>query len=187
MDSTKFYSKSTGGFYLPGFHTPDQIPQDAVAIDESRYRELFAEEASGKKIVGDNNGNPVAVDPQTLLTREQAQAQQIGVLAAAYQAAIAQPIPFTSHAGVTKTYQADPQSIANLQAMIAAFGATQTVPAGFYWVSLDNTQVPFTYADMQGLAAVLGAQGWAAFQHLQTQKAAVLAAPTAPAALAVKW
>ena len=71
--------------------------------------------------------------------------------------------------------------------MLLAFGYTQTVPSGFYWVSLDNTQVPFTYADMQGLAAAFGLQGASAFQHLQTQKNAVLAATTVSAVQAITW
>jgi hypothetical protein len=88
---------------------------------------------------------------------------------------------------VTKTYQADPGSVANLQGMLLAFGATQAVPSGFYWVAADNTQVPFTYADMQGLAQALGTQGAAEFQHLQTQKAAILAATTVDAVQAITW
>jgi hypothetical protein len=122
-----------------------------------------------------------------LPTLAQAQAAQIALLTAAYQQAIQQPVSYTSKGGVTKTYQADPGSIANLQAMLLAFGATQTVPSGFYWVSADNTQVPFVYADMQGLAQVIGTQGATAFQHLQTQKAAVNAATTVTAVQSIVW
>lgn len=150
------------------------IPSDIANLD---YVEYLAWCASGH----------VAVDPLTLLTLEQAQAQQIGQLTGSYQSAIAQPVSFNSHGGVTKTYQADAQSIANLQAMLAAFGSTQTAPAGFYWVASDNTHVAFTYADMQGLAEAMGAQVWAAFQRLQTQKASVLAAVTPASALSVQW
>jgi len=117
----------------------------------------------------------------------QAQAAQIATLTAAYQQAIQAPVSYTSKGGVTKTYQADPGSVANLQSMLLAFGATQAVPSGFYWVAADNTQVPFTYADMQGLMQVLGMQAETAFQHLQTQKAAVKAATTVSAVQAVTW
>jgi uncharacterized protein with von Willebrand factor type A (vWA) domain len=61
------------------------------------------------------------------------------------------------------------------------------VPSGFYWVAADNTQVPFTYADMQGLAQALGTQDVAAFQHWQTQKAAVKAATTVADILSYDW
>ncbi len=120
-------------------------------------------------------------------TLPQAQAQQINLLRQAYNAAIQTPVSYTSKGGVTKTYQADPQSVANLTQMMLASQAAAATPTGFYWVSLDNTQVPFAYADMQGLAAAFGAQGAAAFQHLQTLKAEVLAATTVSGVQAINW
>ena len=120
-------------------------------------------------------------------TLSAAQAAQIAALAASYTTAIAQSVSFTSAGGITKTFQSDPQSVNNLANMLAAFPTQGVLPAGFYWVAADNTQVPFTVADMQGLAKVIGAQGFAAFQHLQTQKAAVLAATTVAAVQAITW
>lgn len=114
-----------------------------------------------------------------------AQAQQIGKMYFAYEAAIAQDVSFTTAALVTKMFQADPQSVANAQAMLAAYKIA--VPAGFYWVSRDNTQVAFTLADLQGLAKAMGDQGWGAFQTLQTRKASILAGTTIAAVQAVVW
>jgi hypothetical protein len=136
------------------------------------------------------NGALTQTDPNAPTTAQllaQAQSDQIALLRAAYQQAIQHPVSYTSKGGVTKTYQADPGSVANLQSMLLSFGATQTAPSGFYWVAADNTQVPFTYADMQGLAQALGTQGAAAFQHLQTQKSAVNAATTVAAVQAITW
>jgi len=116
-----------------------------------------------------------------------AQAAQTAALATAYQTAIGRPVSYTSKAGVAKTYQADSGSVANLTWMILAFQAAAATPAGFYWIALDNTQVPFTFADLQGLAAALGAQGAAAFAQLQVLKAQVAAATTVAAVLAVIW
>jgi hypothetical protein len=116
-----------------------------------------------------------------------AKATQIAVLASAYAVAIQQPVSFTSAGNVTKTYQADQGSISNLQNSILGFQKALATPTGFYWVAADNTQVPFTYADLQGLAAAMLAQGWTAFQHLQVQKAAVSAATTIVAVQAVVW
>jgi hypothetical protein len=116
-----------------------------------------------------------------------AQTAQVAILTAAYQSATQQPVIYTSKGGVTKTYQADSGSIANLQAMLFAFQSTAAVPTGFYWVASDNTQVPFTYADMQGLAQAIGTPAAAAFQQLQTLKAQVNAATTAVAVQAVAW
>jgi hypothetical protein len=134
--------------------------------------------------------NPTAATKSLLayvpaVTLAQAQAAQIAVLAAEYQTAIVQPVSFTSKAGVTKTFQADAASVANLTSMLLGFQAAAATPAGFYWLSVDNTQVPFTYADMQGLAAAFAAQGAAAFFVLQTKKAAVLAATSVAAAQAI--
>ena len=121
--------------------------------------------------------------PSAAVLLAQAQAAQVAVLAAAYSAATQATVSYTSKAGVTKTYQADQQSVYNLQASLSGAAAAQATPAGFYWVSLDNTQVPFTYADLQGLAQVIWLQAQAAFQRLQVAKAAVAAATT-PAAVA---
>lgn len=115
------------------------------------------------------------------------QAAQIGLLAGIYATAIAQPVTFTTAAGVTKTFQADQASIQNLSSMLAAFGPAGAAPTGFYWVAADNTQVPFTLADMQGLAKTIGNQGWAAFQNLQARKAEVLAASSAASIAAIVW
>lgn len=120
-------------------------------------------------------------------TLAQAQVRQLGLLYASYQAAVQQDISFTTTALVTKTFQADFGSQETLAKMIAAFQKTGIAPAGFYWVSRDNTQVPFTFADMQGLAAAMGAQGWAAFQNLQARKASVMAATTVAQVQAVAW
>ena len=66
----------------------------------------------------------------------------------------------------------------------AIAGAT---PAGFYWVAKDNTHVPFTPADLQGLYTDILAQGWAAFQTRQILKASVNAATTIAAVQACVW
>lgn len=117
----------------------------------------------------------------------QEQAAQAAAMALAYQAAISAPVSFTTSGKVAKTYQADAQSRQNLSDMIAACAGAGATPAGFYWVAADNTQVPFTYADLQGLAAAIGAQGWASFQRLQAANAAIAAATSVSAAQAVAF
>ncbi len=116
-----------------------------------------------------------------------AQANKLNAVKQAYQTAIAQPVSFTTKAGVAKTYQADSVSVSNLQAALLGASLTQATPSGFYWVSSDNTQVAFEYADLQGLAATIFAQGATAFQHLQSLKATIAAATTAAAVRAVTW
>jgi len=127
------------------------------------------------------------VAPSSAFLLAQAKALQLGVLSAAYGAAIQADVSYTTKAGVTKTFQADGGSVSNLQNAILGLQAAGATPSGFYWLSADNTQVPFTYADLQGLAAAMMAQGWTAFQHLQAQKAAVAAAASVSAVQAVSW
>lgn len=122
--------------------------------------------------------------PQTLA---QAQTQQIAVLEEAYASAITQPVTFTTSGGVKKTFQADADSQIVLIKAQQGYAIVGAVPDGFYWVASDNTQVPFTLADLKGLYAAMLAQGWSAFQYLQTQKAAVRAATTLAAVKAVTW
>jgi hypothetical protein len=101
-----------------------------------------------------------------------------GALVPSYNAAISANINFTSAGGVTKAYQADAKSLDLLHKEVTLYSTCSTpaaTPAGYYWVSADNTQVPFTLADLQGLAAAIGARGVAAFQNLQAKKSAVLA------------
>lgn len=103
-------------------------------------------------------------------------AAQIAELVTTYETAISQPVSFTTAAGVKQTYQTDPASRQKMADMLNAYEHTGAVPTGFYWVAADNTQVPFTLADLQGLANEVGAQGWAAFQALQAGKNALGAA-----------
>ncbi len=119
------------------------------------------------------------------LTLAQAQAAQIAVLEAAYAEAITEPVTFTTAGGVKKAFQADDDSQIVLIKAQQGYSIVGAVPDGFYWIASDNTQVPFTLADLKGLYAAMLAQGWSAFQRLQTQKAAVRAAKTIAAVNAV--
>lgn len=56
-----FYSKSTGGFYSYAIHG-DNMPRDSVEISEEDHAALMLAQANGKKISGDSNGQPVAID-----------------------------------------------------------------------------------------------------------------------------
>lgn len=57
-----FYSKTTGGFYDRSIHG-DNIPDDAVEITAEQHRELIEGQSQGKRIVADEAGHPVLVDP----------------------------------------------------------------------------------------------------------------------------
>lgn len=127
------------------------------------------------------------INGEAVITLATAQGLQMAILAAAYQNAISQPVSYTSKGGVAETFQADPGSTVNLQSTILGLQITGTTPTGFYWIAADNTQVPFTYADLQGLAETMLVQRWTAFQHLQAQKTAVNSATTVSGVMAVTW
>jgi len=95
---------------------------------------------------------------------------------ASYLTAIQGPVNYTSKGGVTTQYQADPGSVANLQSTILGFQLAQATPSGFYWVALDNTQVPFEYSDLLGLAQAMALPGAAAFAKRQSLKKQVAGA-----------
>lgn len=151
------------------------IPADPANSDYSAYLTWVA--------LG-NTATP-AFSAAELLTN--AQTSKLQSLVTSYQTTIAIPVAFTTAAAVAQTYQADAQSVANVQATLAGLAKAGVSPTGFYWVAADNTQVPFTYADVQGLAAAMLAQGWVAFKNLQTKKAATLATTTVSAASTVVW
>lgn len=54
-----FYS---GGFYDAAIHG-DKIPADAVEISSEQHATLLAAQSQGKRIVTDESGYPIAVDP----------------------------------------------------------------------------------------------------------------------------
>lgn len=116
-----------------------------------------------------------------------AKAGQVASIYVAYQNAIAQNVAYTTKDGVVQTYQADPVSIGYVNSMLSAYESARATPSGFYWIAADNTQVPFTYADLQGLAAAMGDQGWAAFQKLQGYKAQIKAARNIPDVQDITW
>lgn len=68
---TKFYSKSTGGFYSDEVHA--EIPKDAVQIDDSRWQYLLDGQSQGQEIVSDPAGNPFLKTPAPapVMTTEQ--------------------------------------------------------------------------------------------------------------------
>ena len=122
--------------------------------------------------------------PQDLAT---VQTAKLADLKDDYDEAIQQPVSYTTKAGIMQTFQGDDTAVANLSKMLLAFQGAGATPPGFYWVASDNTQVPFTYADMQGLAQAIGVNALTAFGNLQAKKAAVLAASTSAAVVDITW
>jgi len=64
----RFFSRSRGGFFDEAIHGAlgeegSLIPSDAQPVEAVAYTALLAEQATGKRIVGDAAGAPVAVVP----------------------------------------------------------------------------------------------------------------------------
>lgn len=138
-------------------------------------------------VVAEPTGQVWVTRPYSAVELDAGRQAQAGVLQSAYQAAIQANVHYTSQGGMSASYQADERSQQNLLKMLAAFGSAQHTPPGFYWVAADNTPVPLTFADLQGLAAAIAAPAIAAFQQLQALKAAVRAATTMSTIRAVTW
>jgi hypothetical protein len=116
-----------------------------------------------------------------------AQTAKIAELYANYQVAAQLSVSYKTVAGVPQTFQADSASQNTLLIAATGYGFAGATPAGFYWVALDNTQVPFTLDDLKGLYGVMLAQGNVAFNKLQTLKASVRSASTSADVQAVAW
>lgn len=119
-----------------------------------------------------------AVIPVDLPTLPQVQSERIAILSNAYNTAIQVPVAYMG-----ATFQADDASQSVLTKVLVA----GSVPAGFAWLDANNTPVNMTYAQLQGLAVAMLAQGQAAFVKLQTLKSQVRAATTVIKAQAIVW
>lgn len=69
-----FFSKSTNGFYNKELNG-DNIPKDAVTIDEATYFALFENQSKGQIIIGDENGYPINAPAPGLSEEEKAAIQ----------------------------------------------------------------------------------------------------------------
>lgn len=116
------------------------------------------------------------------ITLAQAQAAQLALIDAAYESAMQIPVAYMG-----TTFQADAASQDVLTKTLSALTPTGSTPTGFYWVDTANNQVAMTLIQLQGLATTMLAQGWSAFQHKQTQKAAIRAATTVAAVQSITW
>lgn len=116
-----------------------------------------------------------------------AQNAKIALLAQTYAQAITQDVSYTTSAGVTKTFQADPVAQNYILLTTTGYALIGSTPDGFYWVSSDNTRVPFTLTDLKGLYGAVLTQGAIAFQRVQDRKVSVRAATNQAEIDAVVW
>lgn len=178
------FSKQTQSFYPDDLTYPNE-PLDLVEVTDAEHQIAINRNADETL---DYVNNTLIIVSAPALTPQQAQTAQIASLTSSYQAAIYADIQYTSAGGVDQTFQSDAESVNILSQQLNVYVTAGTpLPSGYSWVAKDNSQVPFTVADLKGLASVIGTRGAAAFSHLQTQKAAVRAATTAAAVQAITF
>lgn len=170
------------GFY-DSIDSPVPSGVETIEITDEQWQTCLSQ--PGWTVTDDALTAPAVPTAAELLA--QARATQTALMYQAYGEAVTQSVSFKSAGGVTQTFQADTNSQNILLQSYTGFSASGSVPTGFYWVATDNTQVPFTLADLKGLYAAMLAQGWTAFQHLQDQKAAIRTAATATDVRDVVW
>lgn len=183
------------GFFISPEHSTDIAPPTLSANEVAVFANgawsavpdfrgaIWFDQASGAPTEITAIGLPpsnLGVSLPPALQLAQAQAAQIAILTAAYNAAIQQPVTYMG-----TSFQADASSQITLSKVIAALAGQ--VPSGFYWLDQNNNQVAMTYAQLQGLASAMMAQGWAAFQQLQARKVFVRGASTVAAVQAIVW
>jgi len=59
---TLYYSASTHGFYDDKIHPANKIPDDVILITSDHHKSLLDQQASGKMISADCDGNPITLD-----------------------------------------------------------------------------------------------------------------------------
>ncbi|MDN7540267.1 DUF4376 domain-containing protein [Burkholderia cenocepacia] len=171
------FANAAGQITGSGSTADGTIPEGAIICTQSQAANPLAYAIAGGGVVE-------ASDAQLL---EQARAAQISIINAAYAAAVMEPVSFKTAEGTTESFQADPGSQLVLMQATQGYTLAGSVPAGFYWVAVNNTQVPFTLADLSALYQAMLDRGWAAFQHKQSLKAQIAAAATVAAVQAISW
>ena len=159
-------------------YTRPRIPHSFVKLEElSRPFNVYSPHASDRTEYWEDIEGSMTYDQMKLMILgfDGIKREEIEQVYKNYLQEIVADVEFTSFGGIIKMYQADANSISNLSAMLLSYAYPNNVPTDFYWVSSDNTKVPFTYADLQDLAKTIGDQGWDAFKNLQNLKAIILA------------
>ena len=137
-------------------------------------------------VVAITNAEAMAITnpPPTLA---EAQATRIALLNQAYQGAITAPVGYTTMAGAAASFGQSGKDKANLQNAISG-----SLAGGVWgldlWLDVNGSLItPFTYADLQGLAAAMESADIPEFTHLLDKVAAVQAATTVADVEAIAW
>ncbi len=179
---TTLYSPSTHVFY---FTSDANAPADSFPVSDADHNSAInLPVGSTYSFTAPSNGASTGVLVFTLPSDSflvsQAQSAQSAQIVAGYTSAMESPIAYMG-----TTFQADPISLATLNDAIAASGGT--VPSGFAWFDINNTPVPMTFAQMQGLANAIFLRAQPLFVRKKTLQAQISSATSVPAIQAIVW
>lgn len=178
---------ATGSVARHGWCQPDQLSIQA------QTGEIAIDLASESAWTGDDAGvvwNGAVLVTKTLDAGAQlaaAKAGKIAALNAAYAQSQLAPVSYTTKAGATAQFNQAPSDIDNLQKAILGSQASGTWPLNLWQDATGAVITPFTFADLQGLAAAMEAQDTPDYTHLLALLAAVTAATTLEAVAAITW
>ena len=147
----------------------------AIKITDTQWTDCISN--PGKWIVV-NGALQLAPAPTAAALLAVAKTAQIASLTTSYNAAIQLNVAYMG-----TTFQADKGSQDTLVKSLSG-GATY---APTFWQDVTNAKITMTFAQLQGLAGAMIAQGLTAFNNLQTKKASVNAASTVSAVTSVVW
>lgn len=188
------YSKNSRGFGGSGFYFDNDanFPEDGFAVSDSdvsialnlpagsSYDFTAPAEAGGV-------GGLIVTEPSEAFLLAAAEAAQVAVLTAAYNAAIVAPVSYTTKAGAAAVFGQSETDKSNLQSAIAGSMSSGAWAVGL-WLDANGQPVsPFTFADLEGLAAAMSAADAPDFTHLLGKIAEVKAAGSVAAVQAVGW
>lgn len=116
------------------------------------------------------------------------QSAKISDLREDYQTALIAPVTFTTADGHIDSYSQDPVSVSNLQKIIGV-GVDEWNALGLnLWMNESGIPVtPFTFADIQGLAAAMEAADVPEYKHLLLKISEVMSATTSDDVIAINW
>ena len=127
-----------------------------------------------------NNVNGVLTESLSAI-----QSAQIALVTKGYEAAIAAPVTYKTAAGVTAMFSTDAKAVSYLQGVIAAGSAAW---AANLWLSNAGAVItPFSFADVQGLAAAIEAVDTPEYQELLKLIVEIDAATTVSAVQSIIW
>ena len=155
-----YYAKSTHGFYDTAIHG-DNIPADAVEISAEEHSALINGQSQGKRIVADENGFPMLVDPPKLTAAD------------IWEKIKAERDRRTEQGGYkagTKWFHSDQKSRSQ-QLGLVLIGAN--IPANLQWKTMDGSFVTMTQTLAQQVLAAAAASDQAIFAAAEAHRQAM--------------